>query len=166
MNIIIKKITPADLNLFYPFFAKTLSNNFPYYHPKVINYFLNKIYTFSNLSFWLTNGDREILAAFLDNEPIGFAMIDSPYGGVSFLRWLAVDKNYQKKGIGSKLVLEWEKIAKESGCQKMELATHQTTVPFYQKQGFQIEGLRKLSYFGINQVLMGKIIGKFNPDRL
>jgi ribosomal protein S18 acetylase RimI-like enzyme len=162
----ISSLNPENLKDFFPFFEKLMRKNFPFYHPKVIDYFLTKIYSQQNLYYQLQNNYRTILVAYEVSQPLGFAMIDEPYGGVSFLRWLAVDKNHQGKGVGKALVSEWEKITKSQGCHKMELAAYPLISSFYEKCGFEKEGLQKMSYFGVNQVVMGKVIGKFNLEKI
>jgi ribosomal protein S18 acetylase RimI-like enzyme len=162
----ISSLNPENLKYFFPFFEKLMRENFPFYHPKVIDYFLTKIYSQQNLYYQLQNNYRTILVAYKESQPLGFAMIDEPYGGVSFLRWLAVDKNHQGKGVGKALVSEWEKIAKSQGCHKMELAAYPLVSSFYEKCGFEKEGLRKMSYFGVNQVVMGRIIGRFKVEKI
>jgi|GEM_PF-1276109 len=164
MTIISLKL--EDITNFFPFFEKLMRENFAFYHPKVIDYFLTKIYTQQNLYYQLKNGYRTILVAYQEKESLGFAMIDEPYGGVSFLRWLAVAKNQQGKGVGKALVFEWEKLAKNQGCHKMEVAAYPLVASFYEKCGFEKEGFRKISYFGINQVVMGKVIGRFKPEKI
>jgi len=164
--MIISSLKPENLANFFPFFEKLMRENFLFYHSKVIDYFLTKIYSQQNLYYQLKNNQRIILVAYQDKQPLGFAMIDEPYGGVSFLRWLAVSKNQQGKGIGKALVFEWEKIAKNQGCHKMELAAYPLVSSFYEKCGFEKEGPRKMSYFGINQVVMGKIIGRFKVEKI
>jgi ribosomal protein S18 acetylase RimI-like enzyme len=162
----ISSLNPENLKNFFPFFEKLMRENFPFYHPKVIDYFLTKIYSKQNLYHQLKNNQRIILVAYEDKKPFGFAMIDESYGGVSFLRWLTVDKNHQGKGVGKMLVFEWEKVAKNQGCHKMELATYPLVSSFYEKCSFEKEGLRKMSYFGVNQVVMGKIIGEVSIEKI
>jgi len=162
----ISSLNPEKLKDFFPFFEKLMRENFLFYHSKVIDYFLTKIYSQQNLYYQLKNNQRIILVAYEDKQSLGFAMIDEPYGGVSFLRWLAVSKNQQGKGIGKALVFEWEKIAKNQGCHKMELAAYPLVSSFYERCGFEKEGLRKMSYFGVNQVVMGKIIGRFKVEKI
>jgi len=164
--MIIAYLKPKDIDGFFPFFEKLMRENFAFYHPKVIDYFLTKIYTQQNLYYQLKNGYRTIFVAYQEKEPLGFAMIDQPYGGVSFLRWLAIAKNQQGKGVGKALIFEWEKIAKSQGCHKMEVAAYHLIASFYEKCGFKKEGLREISYFGINQVLMGKMIGELNIEKI
>jgi len=164
--MIISSLKPENLADFFPFFEKLMRENFAFYHPKVIDYFLTKIYNQPNLYYQLQNNYRTILVAYEEKQPLGFAMIDEPYGGVSFLRWLAVAKNHQGQGVGKALVFEWENIAKNQGCHKMEVAAYPLVSSFYEKCGFEKEGLRKMSYFGINQIAMGKMIGKLNVEKI
>ncbi len=164
--IIIKQLQLKDLFDFYPSFKEIILNEFPYYHPKIRQYFVEKIYNLKTIKYWLETKQKIILVALIDNKIVGFAMIDLPYGGVSFLRWLGIKKDFQKKGIGKKLVEEWEKLASIWQCHKIELATYLTIVGFYEKLGFQKEGIRKLSYFGIDQFMMGKVINKINIDAI
>jgi len=70
------------------------------------------------------------------------------------------------KGVGKMLVFEWEKVAKNQGCHKMELAAYPLVSSFYEKCGFEKEGLRKMSYFGVNQVVMGKVIREFDVKKI
>jgi hypothetical protein len=47
--MIISSLNPENLKDFFPFFEKLMRENFPFYHPKVIDYFLTKIYSKQNL---------------------------------------------------------------------------------------------------------------------
>ncbi|GAB4219237.1 MAG: hypothetical protein Fur009_4370 [Candidatus Microgenomates bacterium] len=162
----IKILSSQEINSFYAFFEKLMKENFGFYQEKVINHFLTKIYTRENLKYWIKNNYRIILTADDEKNYLGFAMIDAPYGGVSLLRFLAVDKTHQKKGVGKALILKWEEIAKNQDCHKLEVAAYPLVEGFYKKCGFVSEGLRKNSYFGINQVIMGKVIGQFDSEKL
>lgn len=158
----IKNLSAENLEEFYPFFSQLIFDNFSFYDEKIRRYFLEVVYTQKNLFFWIKNNQKTVITFAKKNQFFGFALIDAPYGGVSFLRFLAVKKEYQNQGIGKKLIAAWKKLAKDQGCHKMELATTPLISGFYQKLGFEKEGLMPLSYFGINQVLMGKVIGKPN----
>ncbi|MDH7475866.1 MAG: GNAT family N-acetyltransferase [Microgenomates group bacterium] len=151
-----------EINNFWPVFAEILSNGFPEYSKKVVDYFLKKIYNRPNFLFWLERKLKSVIVAKFDQQIIGFAIVDEPYGGVSFCRWLGVKTAYQKKGIGTKLIKAWENLAFSQGCHKMEIASRPAAKDFYKKAGLTLEGCRKLSYFGIDQFVFGKIIGQ--PD--
>lgn len=147
-----------QLDSFLGVFEHILSTEFPGYSKNVVRYFLDKIYTKHNFSWWLTQGQTILVAQ--DNETIvGFAVIDAPYGGVSLCRWLGVLKSFQKKGKGTQLVQAWIKNAVSQGCHKVEVAGQPEAKGFYEKMGLALEGKRTLSYFGIDQYIFGKVIG-------
>lgn len=162
MLIKIEKIKPEDLEEFWQVFCQVIKNDFPGYSQMVINNFLNVIYTRSSFNYWLSQGSKIILIAKVKKEIVGFAVLDKPYGGVCFLRWLGVLPQYRKKTIGRKLIVEWEKFSRDYGCHKLEVASQENAKTFYRKAGLNLEGKRPLSYFGIDQYIFGKAIGK--PD--
>lgn len=162
MNITISFLNKQDVNQFLPVFAQILETEFPGYTKNVVRYFLDKIYTKINFEWWLSQRQKIIIATIPGENPIdivGFAVIDAPYGGVSFCRWLGLKKEYQHKGIGTQIIDKWRELAIQSGCHKMEVASQPTAKEFYAKMGLKLEGIRQLSYFGIDQYIYGKVIG-------
>ena len=161
MKLKVEKLQAQDLDEFWQVFSQVLQNDFPGYSKAVVDYFLNKVYTRTNFSHWLSTGWKVVLAAKLENSRIvGFAVIDKPYGGVCFCRWLGVLKEFRNKGIGKRLIEEWIKYAENYGCHKVEITSQTTAEKFYKKIGLKQEGRRTLSYFGIDQIIFGKVIGR------
>lgn len=165
MEYIISQLTISQVSTFYPLFYEILNSEFPGYTPTVLNYLLNKIYTQTNFYYWVEQNQKTILVASCNNEFVGFAVIDNPYGGVSLLRWLGVAKEHQRKGIGKKFITTWQEIATKQGAHKIEVAAQPEAKEFYAKVGLTLEGKRARSYFGINQYIYGKVIGDPN-DRV
>lgn len=56
------------------------------------------------------------------------------------MRQVAVAENFQKKGLGTLLVAESEKLAKERGFNKMVMSARVTAVPFYERLGYKKSG--------------------------
>jgi len=166
MDSKIEILKKEDMGGFYPVFAHGLKTLFPCYGKKTINFFLEKVYTPANFFYWLNNQYKTIIVAKKETEIIGFAIIDQPYGGVSFCRWLAVFKQHQKKGVGRQLIKAWIDLALSQACHKVELASQPLSKKFYEKVGLTLEGERKLSYFGINQFIFGKVIGKVKEEEM
>lgn len=168
MEIIIERLQLAELDSFFQIFSELLQKDFPVYSKAVINYFLIKTYSKSAYHYWLTTGWKIVLIAKNADakdaknrgEIIGFAVIDKPYGGVCFLRWLGVLEQFRHQGAGEKLINTWISYAKNYGCHKVELASQPEAKDFYQKCGLNLEGERQFSYFGINQPIFGKVIGR------
>ena len=159
VKIKIESLRREELSSFWAVFAKLLQNDFPGYSKAVVDYFLNKTYSQKNFDYWLSTGWKIILVAKLRNKIVGFAVLDKPYGGVCFCRWLGVLKGFRNRGVGKKLIEKWISCAKNYGCHKVEVASQPEARGFYKKCNLNLEGERKLSYFGINQYIFGRIIG-------
>jgi ribosomal protein S18 acetylase RimI-like enzyme len=172
MEVKIEKLETKDLNEFWEVFSQILQNDFPGYTKAVVDYFLTKVYTKINFNHWLTTGWKIVLIAKNAKEEakdaknkdkiVGFAVLDKPYGGVCFCRWLGVLPEFRKKSLGKRLIDEWVNFAKNYGCHKVEISSQPKARDFYQKVGLNLEGRRELSYFGIDQYIFGKVIGQ--PD--
>lgn len=71
---------------------------------------------------------------------------------VGWFSHLAVDRDYQKSGVGRLLVDAVEKQAKENGFTRLGCMSRLNTTKYFEKYGFQIEGLPN-QYFGTTQVV-------------
>lgn len=160
-RIKIEKLTLKNLEEFFEVFKKILETSFPEYPKSLINFFLNKDFSkkvfLEKINKWLE------LVAKLDNKIVGLLVADELYGGVSYCFWLGVLRKYQRLGIGSLLLQEWEKEVKNLGGHKLMLLTqHQQNKDFYLRNGFKEEGFEKKSWFGLDCWKFGKVIGEFN----
>ena len=158
----ISNLRKDEVKEFHQVFSEVLSSQFPGYTPKVIKYLLEKIYTESSFYYWLVNNSKTVLISKSNDLIIGFAVIDEPYGGVSFMRWLGIKPEFHRQGIGTSLINKWIEIARLQGCHKIEVAAQPEAKEFYKKAGLDLEGKRIKSYFGIDQFVYGKVIG--NPS--
>lgn len=162
MEINIEKLNLLELDQFMQIFTTVLQEGFPGYSKAVIDYFVNKAYNRNSYHYWLTTGWKIIYVAKADNKIVGFGVIDKPYGGVCFMRWLGVLPEFRKKGLGKQLVEAFVRFSQSYGCHKIELAAQPEAKDFYLKCGLFLEGKRNLSYFGIDQYIYGKVINKPN----
>jgi len=160
MEVKIEELQAKEVDFFWPVFSQIIKTGFPGYSSAVVDYFLSKIYTPQAFKQWLATGWKSILVAKKKAMIVGFAVLDKPYGGVSFCRWLAVVENSRRQGIGRKLISSWLALAKEKGCHKLEIASQPEAKDFYQQIGLELEGKRSLSYFAIDQFIFGKVIGR------
>ena len=75
--------------------------------------------------------------------------------------WIAVQLNLWRKGIGTELLKKTEQYAKERGVTKMLVETNvgnNISIPFYVKNGYQLEGTLSNHYEKGEDVL---VLGKF-----
>lgn len=158
MDYKIEAMSSSQLPEFWLLFKTVLETEFPGYSKETVRNFLEKYYSEANFRYYLDNKLKNILIAKNGEKMVGFAVIDEPYGGVSLLRWLGVQKEYQKKGVGKQLITSWLEQAIERGAHKAEVAAQPEAKEFYEKVGLEFEGHRKKSYFGIDQYIFGKVL--------
>ena len=71
---------------------------------------------------------------------------------------MAIDENMQGKGIGSLILMELEKRAKEKGAKLIILNARNTAVKFYEKYGYKIVHHSHTLYNTIPHFLMKKYL--------
>lgn len=105
----------------------------------------------NNLNDWLF-----LMAKEKDN--VSGVVLGTPIeGGVGTIIWVLVDKNIQKKGVGTDLFQEACKIYKSKGAHKLKLTVpDELTVDFYKKQGMDLEGIHKNHWWNTDFWSMGK----------
>ena len=103
-----------------------------------------------------------LFACFNDKkEIIGCCVVDNNPENTSFkLRQMAVDPQYQGKGIGKDLIGFVEDYAKSKKINRINLHARKIAVPFYQKLGYNIYG-NEFMEVNIPHLKMEKI---FNMD--
>jgi ribosomal protein S18 acetylase RimI-like enzyme len=79
-------------------------------------------------------------------------------GKVGQVRFMAVAKNYQGKGLGEKILTQLELVAKEKQLAKIELQARENAVKFYEKNGYSIVQSSFLLWGQIQHYLMQKIL--------
>lgn len=90
-----------------------------------------------------SNQDQLIIVALLDGKVVGATtlLIETKFihngGKVGHIEDVVVNKEYQKKGIGEKMITYLLRYAKEQGCYKTILDCVNDVKPFYEKLGFK-----------------------------
>lgn len=160
-----EKITPKNLQKFFPVFEEVLRTDFPEYSKKIIDFFVFQDFSQKIFLEKIKKNEWLGLLAVIKNKIVGFLLADKLYGGVSYCFWLGVKKEFQGQGIGSLLLKEWEKEVKKQGGHKLMLVTqHKENEKFYLKNGFKNEGFEEKSWFGLDCWKFGKVIGEPKPE--
>jgi ribosomal protein S18 acetylase RimI-like enzyme len=95
-----------------------------------------------------------------DLEIVGVAKC-TIIGNTIRLSLLLVKKEHRsKKGIGSRIIMELEKLSQKNQWHKIRLTTIHQNVEFYKKNGFNIEATLENDVFGLKWFIMSKFIEK------
>lgn len=67
-------------------------------------------------------------------------LVMTPKGSAVKMRQVAVDPALQGKGMGSLMVAESERWAREQGFREIVLSARESAVPFYLRLGYEVDG--------------------------
>ncbi|MBI3254734.1 MAG: GNAT family N-acetyltransferase [Nitrosarchaeum sp.] len=90
-----------------------------------------------------SNPDHIIVVAVIEGKIVGATtlLIETKFihngGKVGHIEDVVVDKKYQRKRIGEKIIIYLLKYAKDQGCYKTILDCTDEVKPFYEKLGFK-----------------------------
>ena len=90
-----------------------------------------------------SNPDHIVAVAVIEGKIVGSTtlLIETKFihngGKVGHIEDVVVDKKYQRKGIGEKIVIYLLRYAKDQGCYKTILDCTDEVKPFYEKLGFK-----------------------------
>jgi ribosomal protein S18 acetylase RimI-like enzyme len=97
------------------------------------------------------------IAAFVDNKIIGTLLLQKLNDQTIKMRQVAIDINYQKKGVGQQLVGYAETFAKEHKYHKILLHARKSALRFYLKLNYQIIS-EEFTEVGLPHYKMQKIL--------
>ena len=90
-----------------------------------------------------SNPDYIVAVAVIEGKIVGATtlLIETKFihngGKVGHIEDVVVDKKYQRKGIGEKIIMYLLRYAKDQGCYKTILDCTDEVKPFYEKLGFK-----------------------------
>lgn len=160
MQLDVRSIDEKDIDTFYDIFVRCLKTEYPEYSEKMINHFLTRQQSFTkeNIAFWLKNHFNYAFLGYIDTELAGFALGRNVDLGVSFLSWLGILPEFQRKGLGRKLLESWETFSKEKGAHVIHVYSFARDLPFYEKCGYHVLALDKKAWFGVDHYILRKHI--------
>ncbi len=93
-----------------------------------------------------------------DRIPIGIGRLHFNDTHEAQIRYMAVDDEYQGKGVGTLIMDALEKRAKEKGAYNIILNAREIAVSFYTKNGYKIEKKSYLLFNDIQHYKMRKLL--------
>jgi len=91
-----------------------------------------------------------------ENMVVGVARLQFPEENIAQLRYMAVDKRFQNKGIGKKIVSHMEEVAQKNNAEKLMLHARDNAIGFYQALGYVITEPSYLLFGSIQHYKMHK----------
>ncbi len=98
--------------------------------------------------------------AFIEDngKAIACGRLQDNTGGVGQIRYMAVDANYQGKGLGKLIVIKLEEEARKINLHTIELQARENAVEFYKSQGYVVKEMSFKLWDIIQHYLMTKEI--------
>ncbi len=154
----IRKASLEDFDKIYPIYMDKTVNPYMSFPKMSKEEFLPVFKNFVN-ELLLHEEDSNILAL------IALTRLPHRSSHVAYIHKLAINPDFQNKGLGGKLFAAVISEFKEKGVKRLELkveSDNHNAIKFYKKMGFQIEGTLK-GYFNregeiVDEHFMGKII--------
>lgn len=161
--MVIKELSYNYIQSFKKCFDVLMLEGYGQFPLDLSKYFLEKDYTFNSFTLWLERNFRKVFIVLNEDDTvIGFLIGDHTYGGMGFISWLGVLKDYRGRGIARELVNKYIEYVKGLEGHAIELYTYENVKPFYLKLGFFEIGRRKEGYFGQKNIIMNYTIKDFN----
>lgn len=159
-NIKIIQIDEKQAEEFFKLYKTVVESDFKEWTNKSKKQWVEQEY---NVDYWkklLSENKLPVFVAFDNEEMVGYLAVESITYGVVYIGWVGVLKEYRKKGIASRLMTEIEKWTKVNKFHKLEFETQiKTLLPFFEEQGFILEGIRKNSWQKLDNYMFGKSVG-------
>jgi len=157
----IREIKTKEIDSFLEFFKKSINNQFTEYSKKSRDFFVKKEWTKERIKNAIKGNYIIFLLAFEKEKIVGYLIGGHHFGGITSVMWIAVDDNYQGRGIGSKLMNKYISLSKKEGAHKVVLTvTIRDNIGFYERLGFKVQSFSKKDYFGLDSYIMYKDIQK------
>lgn len=154
MVVKFRKLTSKDNKALQQVFSETVFQDFLEYNLATRRFFLSKAYIEDMFSL------KSKFGAFVDNKMVGYLIAWGPHGGVAYIYWFAVLKQFRDQGLGSQFLVWFEAWCKKEGVHNIQLQADDRNLDFYKKRGYEVWGEDKQSYFGTDTNMMRKLIQK------
>lgn len=158
--MVIRRLSIQDFRSVFGLFTEAITGQFPEYACDIQESILygKRYWNRDNYKKRLLDPGRLILGMFEKNELVGFLDAELPFAGVSLCVWIAVRPEYERQGIGSKLIRRWEKEMLKKHGHLLYLYSPERNREFYQNNGFSEAGIFKNGWFGLDDIIFTKQI--------
>lgn len=157
----IREIKKKEIDSFLDYFKKSINNQFAEHSKKARDFLIKEEWTKEIIKSSIKENYVTFLLALEKEKIVGYLIGGRHFAGVATLMWIAVDDNYQGRGIGRGLMNKYISFSKKEGAHKINLMiTVKDNIGFYEKLGFKVQCFSKKDYFGLDSYIMYKDIQK------
>ncbi|MCG3148401.1 MAG: hypothetical protein PCFJNLEI_01844 [Verrucomicrobiae bacterium] len=158
-QIEIQPLTAASVPAAAAFYSARMDDTFSQTFPPAAIVKYRENFNLERLTAYVTAGDRELLAARVDEQIAGI-MFGSPLnGGVASVVWMAVSPQFRGHGIGRQLMEETFRRYRQRGAHKVVLYTETDSgKAFYEAVGMTLEGTHPQHWWGLKHYCLGRIL--------
>ena len=155
-EITIKPLELENKKEYLDLFSKLLLDDFPEYGKKTKDFIFNEQKTLYNQKI---QSPREFMFGAFKNGVLS-GIIEGGFvgGGVSYISWLLVHPDFQRKGVGKSLLHECENRLIGKGIHSVHLYSSKWNNPYYEKMRFELVGLYKNGWYGSSDYMFSKTI--------
>jgi putative acetyltransferase len=131
VEINVRQAIERDLDQISTLFYETINTvNSKDYNPEQI-----KVWSFRDADFWRKRfAEQYFLVAEKGDQVVGFSSLTTS----GYLDFMYVHKDYQRKGIAKKLLMEIEDYGRKFGLQNIHTHVSITAKPFFESKGYTI----------------------------
>jgi ribosomal protein S18 acetylase RimI-like enzyme len=150
------RLKETDVSEFRKLFIRIIGEGFSYY-PNNAKLYILKSWTSSKIALKLATSDRLFLIARENGVALGYLIGKKYQSGLSTILWLGVLNEFRKRGIGRKLVSEWESWSIANSANRLRAATtNPENDSFYSKLGYKKSDKTWNNDWGMKQIVYVK----------
>lgn len=157
MSFQIRHLNPEEAHLFVQELSRLASDGLGF--PEEALEYYRKGWTVDVMQQRARDCRQVLLAAWQGDRVVGLLQGTAPEGGIGTIIWVLVDGEHQHHGVGRQLFDEACRRYRDIGAHKVKLTVpSQDTVPFYERQGMQVEGIHRDHWWRMDFWAMGKVL--------
>jgi ribosomal protein S18 acetylase RimI-like enzyme len=157
MNFSIQQLSIDNSAEVTEMITSSLKQDFPYKKKTIAEYC--KIYNKSYFTKLVRSKKNVIFGASEEDKLIGIISVKTEYGGVMYIDWVVIKREFRGKGLGTILLEKAEEWALAHKLHYEYLFTEtDKNIEFYKKRGFRFVGTHFNSWFGETEHVLGKTL--------
>lgn len=159
MDVLLKKLDTTDVPAITKMVHTSLREDFPYKKETIKAYC--GIYSEKYFTGVFSDEKNTVFGAYENDKFIGVIVLKPNAGGVVYIDWLIVAKEYRGKGVGTTLLEKADEWSLTNKYHYLYLYTEtDKNISFYERRGFTYVGKHEGAWFGETEHILEKRLRK------